>query len=269
MRLTPAWRARASFPARASQACLPTWPAGRGCCGWTASSPTSPPPRSPARRSPRSSRPASRQAVGQLEAAGLHPSWLHAGNSSTLDDAQLLPWLRAQTARLGARLLARTGLALFGHVLPLENTTAAAALSPHLQPVATWHARLLDVRELAAGDTLGYNATFTATAPMRVGLLNIGYADGLRRELSSTSATASSPGRPGGWTMLHGRRAPILGRISMNLTTIDLTDIPAAQVGDRATILGAGITAAQHAELAGTIPYEILCAMRGHRTLVP
>ena len=208
--------------------------------------------------------------IVQLAAANIRPSWLHAGNSSTLDDGQHLPWLRTQAARLHARLLARAGLALFGHVLPLEASTGQLpVLHPHLQPVATWSARLLEIRELAPCDTLGYNATFTATTPMRVGLLSIGYADGLRRELSSTSATAGHPARPGGWASLHGHPAPILGRISMNLTTVDLTAVPNPRIGDPVTILGYGITAEQHAALAHTISYEILCAMRGHRALLP
>ena len=209
-------------------------------------------------------------ALAQINATSLRPAWLHAGNSSTLDDARHLPWLHAQANRLGARLLARCGLALFGHVLPLESTTGQLpALAATLKPVATWRARLLDLRAVAPGDTLGYNATFIAAAPMRIGLLAVGYADGLRRELSSTSESPPHPATPGGWATLHGERAPILGRISMNLTTIDLSAIPNAAVGDLVTILGPGITAEQHAALAHTIPYEILCAMRGHRTLVP
>ena len=87
---------------------------------------------------------------------------------------------------------------------------------------------------------------------MRLALLPIGYADGLRRELSST-----------GWVMIDNQRAPITGRISMNLTTVDITNIPEAQPGDFAILLGEGITAEDHAHLTQTIPYEILCGLRG------
>jgi alanine racemase len=90
---------------------------------------------------------------------------------------------------------------------------------------------------------------------MRVALLPVGYADGLRRELSATNA------KPGGWVMLHGVRAAILGRISMNLTVVDVTDIPSVQAGDEAIVLGDGITADDHAALARTISYEILCGI--------
>src|ERR1700677_1104242 len=105
----------------------------------------------------------------------------------------------------------------------------------------TWKARVLSIRSLAPGETVGYNATFTASAPMRIALIPAGYADGLRRELSSTSD------KPGGWVMIHGQRAPILGRISMNLTVVDVTHIPDVHPGDEATILGDGVTADDHA----------------------
>ena len=119
----------------------------------------------------------------------------------------------------------------------------------------TWKAAVLAVRMLAAGDTVGYNATFTAAEPMRVALIPVGYADGLRRELSAAA------GRPGGWMMIHGQRAPVLGRISMNLTVVDVTGISGVQAGEEAIVLGPGITADDHADLASTIAYEILCGV--------
>ena len=121
---------------------------------------------------------------------------------------------------------------------------------------------MIAVSELAAGETVGYNATYTAAAPMRVALLPVGYADGLRRELSSTTT------QPGGWVMVRGCRAPILGRVSMNLTTVDVTKIPDASLGDEVVLLGAGTTAADHARIARTIPYEILCGLRARSLLV-
>ena len=196
------------------------------------------------------------QALVQFQAAGQHPAWLHAGNTSTLDEARLLPWLAAQASAINARLLVRSGLALYGHTLPLEG--AAPHLAPSLTPVGTWKSHVIALRDLASGETVGYNATFTAPAPMRVALLPVGYADGLRRELSSTNET------PGGWVMLRGGRAPILGRVSMNLTTVDVTHIPDASLGDEAILLGPGVNAEDHARLAGTVPYEILCGMRGN-----
>ena len=71
----------------------------------------------------------------------MRPAWLHAGNTSTLDEARLLPWLHGQAEALGAQPLVRAGLALFGHTLPLEG--AAPRLQPQLQPVAAWKTRVI------------------------------------------------------------------------------------------------------------------------------
>ena len=95
---------------------------------------------------------------------------------------------------------------------------------------------------------------------MRLALLPVGYADGLRRELSATNT------RPGGWVRINGHRAAIVGRVSMNLTVVDVTDIPNVAVGDEVVVLGDGITADDHAALARTIAYEILCGVRARAT---
>lgn len=210
------------------------------------------------------------QAIAAVRSAGLSPEWLHAGGSSTIDNQgkeQNLEWLARLAAETGARPMVRTGIALYGYCLSIGQCETAQApvkpvAQPSLQSVMTWKARIRDLREIAAGDTVGYNAGFTAARPMRLALLPVGYADGLRRELSSTNA------RPGGWVMVHGQRAPIVGRISMNLTTVDVTDLPAASLGDEVTVLGDGITADDHARLAGTISYEILCGVRAAAQLI-
>lgn len=200
-------------------------------------------------------------ALAQVRHAGFAPLWIHAGNSSTLDEAESLPWLRRSAAASGARALLRSGLALYGHTLPIEG--GVGTLAARLRPVLTWKTRILALRDLPAGATVGYNATFTASRPMRTALLPVGYADGLRRELSGPND------RRGGWVVIQGRHAPILGRISMNLTVVDITDVPSAAVGQEVTLLGPGISAMDHAHLARTIPYEILCGVRTHRRLVP
>ena len=195
------------------------------------------------------------RAVEQVREAGLRPAWVHAGNTSTLDNPALpVGWLAGLATSIGARAMVRSGLALYGYALPIAGA-AEAQVRARLEPVMTWLAHVLSVRELAAGETVGYNATYTATQAMRVALLPVGYADGLRRELSSTNA------RAGGWVMLGGRRAAILGRISMNLTVVDATGIAEVEAGDEAVVLGLGITADDHARLAGTIAYEILCGV--------
>ncbi len=200
------------------------------------------------------------QAVEQVWAAGLQPRFVHAGNSSSLDNPpQPAEWLGTLAKTVGATPMIRPGLALYGYALPLEEPWGqppAAQVRPALRPVLTWKARLLAVRDLAVGESVGYNATFTATHPMRIATLPVGYADGLRRELSSTTS------HKGGWVMIDGQRAPILGRVSMNLTVVDVTEIAAAAPGDFAIVLGPGISADDHAALASTLPYEILCAIK-------
>ena len=204
-------------------------------------------------------------AVKQVLARGLAPRWIHAGSSSSVDNpAQSSPWLVNLACSVGARAMVRCGIALYGYCSPITGADAASVpsmLRPALRPVMTWKTRVLSLRDLATGETVGYNATFSAPRPMRLAMLPVGYADGLRRELSGSDA------RPGGWVILRGRdgsehQAAIVGRVSMNLTMVDVTAIPGVRIGDEVVLLGDGITADDHARLAATIPYEILCAVR-------
>jgi len=123
-----------------------------------------------------------------------------------------------------------------------------------LRPVMAWKTRVLDVYGVEKGARVGYSGTFVAERGMRLALLAIGYADGLRRELSNV-----------GEVLIRGKRARIAGRISMDVTVVDVTGIAEAAVGDEAVILGEQgterITADDHARIAGTIAYEILCGV--------
>jgi alanine racemase len=215
------------------------------------------------------------QAIQQVVSAGLRPSWVHAGNSSTLDnqhdesDTHECPlcWLRRIAHKASARPMVRTGLSLYGYSLPLEREQdytgpAEPLVGSRLQPVMTWKARVTHLREVEAGTRVGYNGTFTATRRMRLALLPIGYADGLRRELSGTDV------KPGGRVLFGSHAAAIVGRVSMNLTIVDVTELPFVAVGDEAVVLGEGFTAEDHARIAGTIPYEILCGIRAARRLL-
>ena len=207
------------------------------------------------------------RAMAAVGGGGVRPGWLHAGNSSTVDDGRLLPWVRGWAERTGARMRVRAGLALWGYVLPLESATGNVSLDGRLaglRPVGRWVTRVLDVREVRAGETVGYNATFRAERRMRVGLLPVGYADGVRRELSSGGCVEGG----GGYVVVRGRRCAVAGRVSMNLMTVDLTELPEVGRGEVVELLGPGWDAAEAARCAGTIPYEILCAMRGERRLV-
>lgn len=150
--------------------------------------------------------------------------------------------------------MVRAGLAMYGECLPIEGE-GEGLLASKLKPVMTWKTRIIGVRSVAPGTHIGYGATFTATQPMRVALLPVGYADGFRREASS--------GVGDGWICLGGRRAPVVGRVSMNLTIVDVTHLPGVRVGEEAVVLGEGVSAADHARWCGTIPYEILCGVKG------
>jgi alanine racemase len=195
------------------------------------------------------------EALMQVREKGQAPNWVHAGSSSSVDNpAGDGAWLADLAKSVGARAMVRCGIALYGYCLPIEGA-GVSKLRAALRPVMTWKTRVLDVREVAAGETVGYNATFTAPGPMRLALLPVGYADGLRRELGSTNA------RPGGWVMVQGERATIVGRVSMNLTVVDVTGIDGVGVGDEVVVLGDGATADDHAWVAGTISYEILCGV--------
>jgi len=207
------------------------------------------------------------QAMREVSAAGLRPAWIHAGNSSTIDNSaspqtDTLVWLRQLAGEYGARAMVRPGLGLYGYCLLIEcadcsnDKHAEARVRPGLQPVMTWKTRVIGLREVQAGETVGYNATFVAKQPMRLALLPVGYADGLRRELSAAT------GIVGGWVMVQGQRAAIVGRVSMNLTVVDVSGITGVAVGDEVVLLGDGVTADDHALLAGTIAYEIVCGVR-------
>jgi alanine racemase len=148
--------------------------------------------------------------------------------------------------------MVRVGFAMYGYCLPID-TGRVGVLSPLLHPALTWKTRVIGVREIYVGDTVGYGATFTAKSLMRLALLPVGYADGLRR--------AASSGIGNGWVMIAGKRAPVVGRVSMNLTTVDVTEIAGVAVGDEVVLLGEGVSAEDHAEWTGTIAYDILCGI--------
>jgi alanine racemase len=140
--------------------------------------------------------------------------------------------------------LARPGCALYG-----INPTPGAA-NP-MRQVARLEAEILQIRDIAAGDTVGYGASWTATAPRRIATVAAGYADGYLRSLSGRSLG-----------ILHGKEAPLVGRVSMDLTTFDVTDISDVRPGDRLTLIGgAGNTPDDIAARCGTIGYEILTSL--------
>ena len=145
----------------------------------------------------------------------------------------------------------RPGLALYGYAPRFEGGLAPASAG-NLKPVLGLKSRVTSLRTIQPGEAAGYDATFRATRPTTLALLPVGYADGLNRLLSNR-----------GCVLLRGKRAPIAGRISMDLTIVDATDISGVEIGDEAVLISAQgpeiVTAYDHADIAGTIPYEILC----------
>jgi alanine racemase len=196
------------------------------------------------------------EALQVVVGKGIRPEMVHVATSSAVDEGSVLGWVRELAEGVGARVMLRPGIALYGYCLALSdgNKEDMGMLRSRLQPVLTWKTRVLDVREIGAGATVGYGGTFTAKSLMRLALLPVGYADGLRREASS--------GVGDGWVMVAGRRAKVVGRVSMNLTMVDVTDIAGVAVGDEVVLLGDGVTADDHARWSGTIAYEILCGIR-------
>ena len=148
--------------------------------------------------------------------------------------------------------LVRAGHALYGYVSPARGEAPAQRLD--VQPALTWKARLLAVKELPEGALVGYGGTFRTPRAMRIGVLGAGYADGIFHRLSNR-----------GQVIAGGKLTPILGTISMDLTTIDLSHTSALGPGDEVTLLGqegeARLDAQQIARVAGTISYNILCSI--------
>ena len=142
--------------------------------------------------------------------------------------------------------IVRPGIMLYG-ATPFADRSAAAL---GLLPAMTLRSRLIGVQTLRAGDGVGYGATFTATGPMRIGVVACGYADGYPRHAPN--------GTP---VIVEGRRVPLAGRVSMDMLTVDLTDVPQAGVGSKVVLWGEGLPVDEVAAAAGTIGYELLCAV--------
>jgi alanine racemase len=152
--------------------------------------------------------------------------------------------------------MVRPGVALYG-VNPIPGQP-----NP-MRPVIELQARIVQVRNVPRGETVGYSATWTAKRATRVAVVAVGYADGYLRAASASDAA------PGADTIVAGRRCPLAGRVSMDLLEIDITDLPegAARRGGFATLIGDEITVDTLAQAAGTIGYEVLTSLgrRYHR----
>ncbi|MDA1236415.1 MAG: alanine racemase [Acidobacteria bacterium] len=168
-----------------------------------------------------------------LAASGLQPPFVHYGNSAAVAYGDL-----------SQGNLVRCGLALYGYVNPAPGGEPSRL---DLQPALEWRCNILAVREVPAGARLGYGGGFVAPTTMRIAALSVGYGDGYSRALSDK-----------GMVVVQGRKRPVVGKVSMDITLIDATSNPAVSSADEAILIGDGVTAAELALLCDTIPYEIL-----------
>jgi alanine racemase len=176
-------------------------------------------------------------AARALAAAGIQPPLIHFANTAG-----------AAYRPLAGSTMIRAGLGLYGYVPERSGQGPAARFD--VAPALEWRAAVLAVRDVAAGERLGYNGIFKAASPLRVATLGAGYGDGLRRDLSDKGAA-----------LLDGVRCRIVGRVSMDLTLIDVSAHPNVELGDDAVLLSAELDAAELAACCRTIPYEILCGI--------
>jgi alanine racemase len=143
--------------------------------------------------------------------------------------------------------MVRPGISIYG-----IDPTCRASMDRKLRPALKWTAPLIAIHDVAEGATVGYGQTWRASRATRIGLVPVGYADGYLRCFSNRAMM-----------LAHGRPVPVVGRVSMDLTTLDLGDVPQATVGDEITVLDSDplspCSAYALARLADTIPYEIFC----------
>jgi alanine racemase len=190
----------------------------------------------------------------RLETEGIRPAYRHMASTIAIAYGRRESWGN----------LLRPGHAIYGYVSPVR---APGVNQPRrlldVAPALSWKATILAVKDVPAGARIGYGAMFTAPKPMRIGVLAAGYADGVPHRISNRGSVIAG-----------GRLAPILGAVSMDLTTIDLTQSRELRPGDAVTLLGregdVSIDAQQMARTAGTISYSLLCGIhaRVHRVYV-
>lgn len=162
------------------------------------------------------------------------------GERSIANSAGILLWPETRADWV------RPGLMLYG-ASPLSDKTGSEL---GLKPAMTLCSRIIAIREYAAGETIGYAQTYRCPERMPIGVVAIGYADGVHRSLAN--------GTP---LLVCGQRVPVAGRVSMDMITVDLRKTPQAQVGDTVSIWGEGLPAEEIARYAGTIPYELFCGL--------
>lgn len=182
------------------------------------------------------------QACEELRQAGIDPPYRHLSSTGAIAYGRRDAWQN----------MVRPGHAIYGYTSPARGEAPPNLL--HVKPALTWKAAVLALKDVAEGALVGYGGMFRAPSPMRIAILAVGYADGLPHRLSNR-----------GKVIACGRLAPILGAVSMDVTTINATECPELTVGAPVTLLGqdgdASIDAQEIARTAGTISYSVLCGI--------
>jgi len=183
------------------------------------------------------------RALDKIHRSGYTPQYTHIANSAAI----------AARPQMHHNFV-RPGISLYGYYLPFVSAAGERIEDKALdvRPVLSWKTQIIGLRDVPAGAGVGYNARLVTSRKSRIAVLPLGYADGLNRHLSCN-----------GRMLVRGQFAPIAGNVSMDITLLDVTDIPGAQIGDTVTIFGTDgtntITAWEHATTSHTVPYEILC----------
>jgi alanine racemase len=190
------------------------------------------------------------EALAAIRAEGVEPRWTHAACSAA-----------ALLFREADFTLARIGISMYGH-WPSRETRLSWVMghpqgSLNLEPVLSWKTVVGQVQKVRRGETVGYGRTWTALRDSRLAVLPMGYSDGYPRCLGNRARV-----------LVRGRPVPVVGRVCMNITMVDVTDVPDAGVGDEVVLIGkqgqAEITVEELAEHAGTINYELLARLAPH-----
>lgn len=185
------------------------------------------------------------EALAELRGAGVSPGIVHEANSGAIC-ARPATWAD----------MVRPGAALYGYHQGFEPAEVAAEMRKKfpLKPCLSLRSRIISLREIAAGESVGYSARFVAERPSRIAVIAAGYADGIVRQLSNR-----------GCVIVRGRLVPLVGAISMDLSMIDVTDVANASLGDLVTIYGkdgeVSVEVDQAARQIGTVTSDLLCAL--------
>jgi alanine racemase len=185
------------------------------------------------------------ECLDRLRALGLSPGIVHMANSGAIC-ARPSTWAD----------MVRPGAILYGYYQSFDPPQKKQEVMGQvaLQPCLSLRARIISLRDVPVGEGVGYAARFVTKRPSRIAVINAGYADGVVRALTNR-----------GWALVRGRRVPLVGTISMDLTTLDLTDVPDAVLGDVVTIYGkdgdASIEVSEVAHEIGTVTSDLLCAL--------